>query len=44
MGGNSIFYFNGLKVDSKGDINVFGIGYIKAEGRTIEEIAQEILG
>ncbi len=42
MGGNSIFYFNGLKVDSKGDINVFGIGYIKAEGRTIEEVAQEI--
>jgi polysaccharide export outer membrane protein len=41
-GGNSIFYFNGLKVDSKGDINVFGIGYIKAEGRTIEEISQEI--
>lgn len=42
MGGNSSFYFNGLKVDSKGDINVFGIGYIKAEGRTIEEVAQEI--
>lgn len=41
-GGNSIFYFNGLKVDSKGDINVFGIGYIKAEGRTIEEVSQEI--
>ncbi|SHE84615.1 polysaccharide biosynthesis/export family protein [Chryseobacterium takakiae] len=41
-GGNSVFYFNGLKVDSKGDINVFGIGYIKAEGRTIEEVAQEI--
>lgn len=42
MGGNSSFYFNGLKVDSKGDINVFGIGYIKADGRTIEEVAQEI--
>lgn len=41
-GGNLNFYFNGLKVDSKGDINVFGIGYIKAEGRTIEEITQEI--
>lgn len=41
-GGNSVFYFNGLKVDSNGDINVFGIGYIKAEGRTIEEVAQEI--
>lgn len=42
QGGNSVFYFNGLKVDSKGDINVFGIGYIKAEGRTIEEVSQEI--
>lgn len=41
-GGNSVFYFNGLKVDSKGDINVFGIGYIKAEGRTIEDVADEI--
>ncbi|WSO27753.1 polysaccharide biosynthesis/export family protein [Chryseobacterium sp. MYb264] len=41
-GGNINFYFNGLKVDSKGDINVFGIGYIKAEGRTIEDIRQEI--
>lgn len=41
-GGNLNFYFNGLKLDSKGDINVFGIGYIKAEGRTIEEITQDI--
>jgi len=41
-GGNINFYFNGLKVDSKGDINVFGIGYIKAEGRTLEDITQEI--
>ncbi|KMQ65884.1 gliding motility protein [Chryseobacterium sp. FH2] len=41
-GGNVSFYFNGLKVDSKGDINVFGIGYIKAEGRTIEDITAEI--
>lgn len=41
-GGNLNFYFNGLKVDSKGDINVFGVGYIKAEGRTIEEITQEL--
>ncbi|WP_089858273.1 polysaccharide biosynthesis/export family protein [Chryseobacterium taeanense] len=41
-GGNAVFYFNGLKVDSNGDINVFGIGYIKAEGRTIDEVAQEI--
>lgn len=41
-GGNAVFYFNGLKVDSNGDINVFGIGYIKAEGRTIDEVSQEI--
>lgn len=40
--GNTIFYFNGLKVNSTGEIHVFGIGYIKAEGRTIEDIAQEI--
>lgn len=42
MGGNINFYFNGLKVDSKGDINVFGIGYVKAEGRTVEDISQEL--
>ncbi|WP_419869610.1 polysaccharide biosynthesis/export family protein [Chryseobacterium sp. CT-SW4] len=42
QGGNSNFYFNGLKVDSRGEINIFGIGYIKAEGRTIEEVTQEI--
>ena len=41
-GGNRMFYFNGLKVDSKGDIHVFGIGYVKAEGRTIDEVSQEI--
>lgn len=42
QGGNAVFYFNGLKVDSKGDINIMGIGYVKAEGRTLEEITQEI--
>ncbi|AZA78282.1 gliding motility protein [Chryseobacterium sp. G0186] len=41
-GGNTNFYFNGLKVDSNGDINVFGIGYIKAEGRTLDDITKEI--
>lgn len=41
-GGNTNIYFNGLRVDSKGDINIFGIGFVKAEGRTIEDIAQEI--
>lgn len=42
QGGNATFYFNGLKVDSKGDINIMGIGYVKAEGRTLEDITQEI--
>jgi polysaccharide export outer membrane protein len=41
-GGNGNYYFTGLKVDSKGDINVFGIGFIKAEGRTLEELSAEI--
>lgn len=41
-GGNATIYFNGLRVDSKGDIDIFGIGYIKAEGRTIEEISLEL--
>ena len=41
-GGNATFYFNGLKVDSNGDVNVFGIGYVKAEGRTVEDITKEI--
>ncbi len=41
-GGNVNFYFNGLKVDNNGDINVFGIGYIKAEGRTLDDVAKEI--
>ncbi len=41
-GGNPIFYFNGIRVDAKGDIYVFGVGYIKAEGRTINEIQNEI--
>lgn len=40
--GNMNFYFNGLKVDTNGDINVFGIGYVKAEGRTLEDIRIEI--
>ncbi|KFC18682.1 polysaccharide biosynthesis/export family protein [Chryseobacterium sp. FH1] len=41
-GGNPTFYFNGLKVDSNGDVNVFGIGYVKAEGRTLEDMTKEI--
>lgn len=42
IGGNVNFYFNGLKVDINGDINVFGIGYIKAEGRTLDDVSKEI--
>lgn len=41
-GGNGNYYFTGLKVDSNGEINIFGIGFIKAEGRTLEAISQEI--
>lgn len=39
---NARQYYNGLKVDFNGDIYVFGIGYIKAEGRTLQEVSQEI--
>jgi polysaccharide export outer membrane protein len=42
IGGNSTFYFNGLKVDNNGDVNIFGIGYVKAEGRTVEDMTKEI--
>ena len=38
-GGN---YFNGLRIDEKGEIYILGIGKIKAEGRTIEEIQTDI--
>lgn len=41
-GGNSAFYFSGLKLDSNGDIYIFGIGNIKAEGRTVEDVSKEI--
>lgn len=41
-GNEASFYFNGLKLDENGDVNVFGIGKIKAEGRTSNEIAAEI--
>lgn len=41
--GNREFYFNGLRVDSKGNINILGIlEPIKAEGRTIEDIEKDI--
>lgn len=41
-GGGGDYYFTGLKVDSNGEIHVFGIGFIKAEGRTLEDISKEI--
>lgn len=44
QGGNMSFYFNGLRVDSNGDINIFGIGYVKAEGRTVDDLTKEIQG
>lgn len=40
--GNQMFYFNGLKVDRNGDVYIFGIGYVKAEGRTLADIQKEI--
>lgn len=43
-GGNPNFYFGGLRVDNNGEIFVFGIGYVKAEGRTLADVAQEIQG
>ncbi|MEJ8597737.1 polysaccharide biosynthesis/export family protein [Riemerella anatipestifer] len=42
IGGNRNFYFNGLKVNSRGNIDIMGIGEIKAVGRTIEDIETEI--
>lgn len=42
QGGDRIFYFNGLKVDREGEIYVFGIGNVKAEGRALAEIQSEI--
>lgn len=36
------FYFSGLRLDDNGEIYVFGIGKIKAEGKTTSDIAAEI--
>ena len=41
-GDGSSFYFNGLRIDDQGEVYILGIGKIKAEGRTIDEIASEI--
>ena len=40
--GNPQFYFGGIKVNPQGEILIMGIGYIKADGRTIPEITNEI--
>ena len=43
--GNHRMYFEGIKVDSQGDIHIIGIAQpIKAEGRTVEDIQKEIQG
>ena len=36
------FYFKGLKVNSQGEVNILGIGFVKVEGRTIEDVSEEI--
>lgn len=41
-GGNGNYYFTGLKVDTNGEVHIFGIGFIKVEGRTLDEISKEI--
>lgn len=41
-GGNGNYYFSGLKVDANGEVYIFGIGFIKVEGRTIADISKEI--
>ncbi len=41
-GAGGDFYFSGLNIDEEGYIYVMGMGKIKAEGRTIPEIAAEM--
>ena len=40
--GGGDFYFSGLNIDEEGYVYVMGMGKIKAEGRTIPEIAAEM--
>lgn len=40
--GENNSYSTGLRLDDNGDVEIFGIGKIKAEGRTTDEIAAEI--
>jgi len=41
-GSEASFYFNGLKLDGNGDVYILGIGKMKAEGKTTEELSAEI--
>lgn len=41
-GAGGDFYFSGLNIDEEGYVYVMGMGKIKAEGRTIPEIAAEM--
>ncbi|SDE64534.1 UDP-N-acetylmuramyl pentapeptide phosphotransferase/UDP-N-acetylglucosamine-1-phosphate transferase [Riemerella columbipharyngis] len=41
-GGNASFYFDGIKVNEDGNIYVFGIGNIAAEGRKVSDIQKDI--
>lgn len=41
-GDGSSFYFNGLRIDDQGEVYILGIGKIKAEGRTLDEIENDI--
>lgn len=41
-GGAAVDFSSGLKLDDNGDVYVLGMGKIKAEGRTTDEIATEI--
>ena len=36
------FYFNGLRIDDPRQVYILGIGKIKAEGRTLDEIENDI--
>lgn len=40
--GNRDYYLTGLKVNSRGEVNIMGIGFVKVEGRTIEDVTEEI--
>lgn len=40
--GLSNFYFNGLKLDENGEVYIFGIGKMKADGKTTQQLSQEI--